>query len=62
MSNYTWAKGYKYAKVPVFFKKWTLFGFTFTVQSLKTKRRREGAMVTKPKYWKKYIKLITSNE
>ena len=57
MKNYTWAKGYKYTNVPTFFKRLDLFGFTFIVQSHKTKRRRTGVMISRPEVWNQYLKL-----
>jgi hypothetical protein len=58
MKNYIWAKGYTYAKVPVFFRHWDILGFSITIQSHKTKRRRQGAMITKKEIWEKYEDLL----
>ena len=58
MKNYKWAKGYKYVRIPVFFRRFDLFGFTLTIASHRTKRCRVGAMVTTDKIWGLYEKLL----
>ena len=59
MSNRQWVKPYKYTKVPVFFKRFSLFGYTLTIQSNKMVRRRVGAVMTPPKIWDLYEQLLT---
>ena len=62
MKGYYWAKGYKYTKVPTFYKRWDILGFTFTIQSHKTVRRRTGALLMKESLWKAYTKLLTNKK
>ena len=59
MKNYIWAKGYTYTRIPVFFRRWDILGFTFIIQSHKKKKKRQGIMITKDKIWNTYKKLLT---
>ena len=61
MKNYKWAKGYKYVKVPVFFKRFDFLGFTLIFSSHKTKKRRVGGKTTTDKIWGLYENLLTPN-
>lgn len=58
MKSYEWVKGYEYTNVPIHFWRLDLFGFTFTLQSHKTKRRRTGGIITKPEVWNLYKGLL----
>ncbi len=59
MANRKWVKPYKYVDVPVFFRRWDLFGFSIIIQSHKTKKRRVGAIVSSDKVWDLYEDLLT---
>ena len=56
--NYKWADGYTYTDVPVFFKQFDMFGFTLTIKSHKTKKRRTGIKLTSDDIWNLYSDIL----
>lgn len=60
MKDYTWAKGYTYAKIPIYWIHFCIFGHWIRIGKKGYIRKRQGAMITKPEIWKIYEKLLKS--